>query len=55
MKLINRIMGLYLEQLEFGKVKAGTRKWAKNQRNRYLRRTKIDKEPLTKLRKGYEY
>ena len=50
-------MGVHLEQIEngFGKAKAGTRKWAKSQRNRYIRRTKIEKEPLTKLRKGYEY
>lgn len=50
-------MGLYLEKIEnnMGPAKAGTRKWAKKQRNRFLRRTKINDTPLTKLRKGYEY
>ncbi len=50
-------MGVYLEQIEQhnGGRKAGVRKWAKKQRNRFLRRFKINQTPLTKLRRGWEY
>jgi hypothetical protein len=36
------------------KPKAGDRKWLRNQRNRYIRRTPVNEEPFTKY-KGYEY
>ena len=35
--------------------KSHSRKWMKKMRNKWLRRTKIDEIPNTKLRKGWEY
>ena len=54
-------MGLRLIQIEhfigdkYAKANAGARKWLKNQRNRKIRRTKIDEEPKLKQYKDYEY
>ena len=52
-------MSLRLTQIEKPafikkKPKAGSRKWLRNQRDRYIRRTAIADEPFTKY-KGWEY
>lgn len=49
-------MALDVEKIEhWGKEKAGLHKWMKNQRNRKIRRTPINKEPEPKKYKGWEY
>ena len=49
-------MSLRLEQIEnhLGKVKAGTRKWMKNQKARKVRRVKQTEVPNIKY-SGWEY